>query len=385
MSAGQTRLTCLPRSLDVHHCASVSHSTLIRYRTALQSFVTFLSAGGHNPSSAAELDLLVIGFKQQNSLTCSALELLIASLEFHIPALKAQLAYTKRALKGLAREKGIKHTVPLCSGPAKLFAIHLAAAGHYRIAFGLVLQTLTGLRPSELLGLRERHILRPTVDCPRFIFRLGVGTGTKVQREQTTYLEWSRDVEVSKLLWRLVHCTHDSDFLFPLSYAQYRALLAQVGEHLQLGVRFTPHSPRAGFATEESVRGVGVASIRERGRWASEQSFKIYLDIVSASQIEASFALRGATTSLEFATQHFSSFFGRGVFGSVSHGLSSGGGDRRRRDSRATPIGAEGGRHSSAKTTQASAYHSASQGKSSGHATKETGWFQFASKLFFKP
>ena len=188
------------------------------------------------------------------------------------------------------------------------------------------MQTLTGLRPSELLALRERHILRPTVDCPRFIFRLGVGTGTKVQREQTTYLEWGCDVEVSKLLWRLVHCTHDSDFLFPLSYAQYRALLAQVGEHLQLGVQFTPHS---GFATEESVRGVGVGSIRERGRWASEQSFKICLDIVSASQIEASFALGGATTSLEFATQHFSSLFGRGVFGSVSHGLSSGGGDRR--------------------------------------------------------
>ena len=245
----------------------------------------------------------------------------------------------------------------------------------------LVLQTLTGLRPSELLGLRERRILRPTVDCPRFIFRLGVGTGTRAQREQTTYLEWGCDVEVSKLLWRLVHCTHDSDFLFPLSYAQYRALLAQVGEHLQLGVQFAPHSPRAGFATEESVRGVGVGSVRERGRWASEQSFKIYLDIVSASQIEASFALGGATTSLEFATQHFSSFFGRGVFGSVSHGLSSGGGDRRRRD----PYWSRGWTTFSQNNTDVGIPLRLPGQRQYRHATKETAWFKFASKLFFKP
>lgn len=83
MSAGQPRLTCLSRCLDVHHCASFSFSFHVDslYRIALQSFAMFLSAGGHNPSSAAELDLLVTGFKQQNSLTCSALELLIASLE----------------------------------------------------------------------------------------------------------------------------------------------------------------------------------------------------------------------------------------------------------------------------------------------------------------
>ena len=167
----------------------------------------FLSAGGHNPSSAAELDLLVIGFKQQNSLTCSALELLIASLELWkvwlIPSELWKLWHVRKA-------PNIRCPCVRVQRSCLRYILQLRGTR-------LVLQTLTGLRPSELLGLRERHILRPTVDCPRFIFRLGVGTGTKVQREQTTYLEWGCDVEVSKLLRRLVHCTHDSDFLFPLA------------------------------------------------------------------------------------------------------------------------------------------------------------------------
>ena len=58
------------------------------------------------------------------------------------------------------------------------------------------------------------------------------------------------------------------------------------------GVRFTPHSPRAGFATEESSRGVDISNIRERGRWASEQSFKTYLEV------EAAFHLGGIGTAL---------------------------------------------------------------------------------------
>ena len=185
MSGGQCTLTCLPRHLDAHHCLSVNVSTLKRYRSALSDFVAFLVQRRANPTCGAELDQLVLEFKQEQSLTLSNLELLVASLEFHLPVLKGQLVYTKRASKGLTRTRSIQHTVPLCSEPAKLLALHLTALGKHRIALGLVLQCLTGLRPSDLLGLREQHVFRPTSSCPRFIFRLGVGTGTKVQREQT--------------------------------------------------------------------------------------------------------------------------------------------------------------------------------------------------------
>ena len=379
MSGGQSTLTCLPRHLDVHHCLSVNVSTLKRYRSALSEFVAFLVQRRANPTSGAELDLLVLDFKQEQSLTLSKLELLVASLEFHLPVLKGQLVYTKRASKGLCRTRSIQHTVPLLSEPAKLLALHLAALGKHRIALGLVVQCLTGLRPSELLGLREQHVFRSTSSCPRFIFRLGVGTGTKVQREQTTYLEWERDLQVSKLLWRLVHCTESNALLFPVSYSQYRELLAQVGEHLGAGVRFTPHSPRAGFATEESSRGVDISNIRERGRWASEQSFKTYLDIVSASQVEAAFHLRGIGTALGEAIRHFSEFFGPGVFGGKVYGIPPSGGDRRRGYPSSAPIGAEGGRKTR-ETKESKAFNTASSLEAKGHATSKVGWFIHASR-----
>ena len=107
--------------------------------------------------------------------------------------------------------------------------------------------------------------MRPTPECPKFVFRLGVGGGTKVRREQVASLHWDRDPVVSALLWRLLQETFPEGDLFEASYAQYRQLLAQVGTCLGLGVQFTPHSPRAGFATEEFSRDCSVADIRQRG------------------------------------------------------------------------------------------------------------------------
>ena len=42
-----------------------------------------------------------------------------------------------------------------------------------------MVQCLTGLRPSELLGLREQDVLRPTAACPKFVLRLGVAAVQK--------------------------------------------------------------------------------------------------------------------------------------------------------------------------------------------------------------
>ena len=115
MSGSQCSLTCLPRHLNVHHCLSVNVSTLKRYCSALLDFVAFLVQRRTNPTCGAELDQLVLEFKQEQSLTLSKLELLVASLEFHLPVLKRQLVYTKRASKRLTRTRSIQRTVSLCS------------------------------------------------------------------------------------------------------------------------------------------------------------------------------------------------------------------------------------------------------------------------------
>ncbi|CAE7462480.1 unnamed protein product [Symbiodinium microadriaticum] len=75
----------------------------------------------------------------------------------------------------------------------------------------------------------------------------------------------------------------------------------------------------SGFATEEYSRDCHVADIRQRGRWASEQSFKTYLDVVSAAHVQSAFHLRGVGQAQAYSETHFADFFPSGVFKS-SHG-----------------------------------------------------------------
>ena len=256
MSGGQSAFACLPRVLDPHHIASVKASTFRCYQQCLRLFVIFLIESGANPGSAAELDLLILQYKASCHLSHSKLEQLIAALEFHLLPLKGLLPYSKRVAKGLCRVTSIRHTLPLLSGPAKLFGVLFVAAGFPCLAIGLVVQCLTGLRPSELLGLREQDVLRPTAACPKFVFRLGVGCGTKVRREQVASLHWGRDPVVARVLQQLLYEAEPESYLFNVSYAQYRGLLARAEAYLGLEKLFTPHSPRAGFATEEFFTGL---------------------------------------------------------------------------------------------------------------------------------
>ena len=148
-----------------------------------------------------------------------------------------------------------------------------------------------------------------------------------------------------------------SSVIFPVS-----ELLAQVEKHLGARVRFTSHSPRTGFTTEESLRGVNT-----------------YLDIVSTSQVEAAFHLRGIGTALVKASRHFSEFFGPGVFGGKVYGFPLSGGDRRRGHPGSAPIGAQGGRKTS-ETEKSKTFNTSASHEAKRHANPQVGWFVTASR-----
>ena len=46
---------------------------------------------------------------------------------------------------------------------------------------------------------------------------------------------------------------------------------------------YSPHSPRAGFASDGLLSGVDFVTLREEGRWLSDSSLRIYLDLVSTA------------------------------------------------------------------------------------------------------
>ncbi|OLP75372.1 hypothetical protein AK812_SmicGene44843 [Symbiodinium microadriaticum] len=282
--------------LDPLHVTTVSDSTFVRYQSAVEKFETFLLLFDADPSSAAELDEWLVLYRREAALTRSKLENTLAGIQFFAPCLRGNLPLTKKVIKGLAIEFPSKHAFPMLSRSTKFIACKLADEGEYRLGVCMLLQQATGLRPSEMLGLREHDLLRPNELVPRYVLRLGTNVGTKVGREQTTFFDPDQDPVLAMLLFRLLRATPEQGFLANCGYDHYRRVLSRLST--LLGVHYSPHSCRAGFATEAIIKGELPAVVQRRGRWYSEASFLVYIDVATAMQVEAEFRSRSLVTRM---------------------------------------------------------------------------------------
>ena len=72
---------------------------------------------------------------------------------------------------------------------------------------------------------------------------------------------------------------------------------------------YTPHSPRAGFASESISDGVPFQQVKEWGRWLVDSSLRVYIDIAATAQLEADFRLRQLGPVLKLAQERLLDFF----------------------------------------------------------------------------
>ena len=221
-------------------------------------FVAWLRDNNLNPLFPEELDDLMMEYKVDENITKSNFEALVAATEFVFPAWRGKLAWCRASLTGWKVSHETQHTTPLPRALAFLVASHLAARGNQRLAVGLVVQQAAGLRPSELLALIKEDVSLPELQLSAkrsvVVLGLGIRTGTKAKRAQTAIVEVP--LLISLLRW-VMHYTAPGDRLFPSSYSQYRKLLSEiVNVQLKLDLKITPHSPRAGFASDAISDGV---------------------------------------------------------------------------------------------------------------------------------
>ena len=97
--------------------------------------------------------------------------------------------------------------------------------------------------------------------------------------------------------------------LFPFSYAYYNRRIQQLSKQLKVGVLFSGHSPRAGFASERIARGEDRGEVQTRGRWLTASSFQIYVDITLAAQVDTEFKLRGLQQATDHCVAHWQTYF----------------------------------------------------------------------------
>ena len=192
-----------------------------------------------------------------------------------------------------------------------LISVHMSHMGHARLGAGCILQSRTGLRPMEMLSLVPTDITLPEEQDQAYAtIGLGIRTNTKLKRPQSISIQCASDPELVELLRRLKLCTPPSARLFPYSIGWYRHIISKIeGDVLGLDFHWTGHSPRAGWASDLRARGVPFTEIRELGRWLSDASLRVYLDLVSSASIAVSLRTRGFLGAIAWLKLHWLAYF----------------------------------------------------------------------------
>ena len=303
-----------PRWLDPHQAGKITDGSLQRYRKAIQPFAAWLIEMHYNPDQASEWDDLLAEYKHFRgaSLTKANFELTVAGVEFLFPRYRGQLKWARAIIAGWGVVHVPRHTTPMCAGPAHLVAVHMSSLGHPRLGAGVLIQQNLGLRPSELLSIQQQDVALPHVAqlglaTNGSIIGLGLRSGTKAKRAQSVIL---RDAALQGLLSWLVSSARPGETIVPYSYEQYRRILKRVVESgLKVNIAWTPHSPRAGFASDATAAGKSFTEIREAGRWIADSSLRTYVDIVTAASISTSLRLEGLRPAILYARANLYEFF----------------------------------------------------------------------------
>jgi len=156
-----------------------------------------------------------------------------------------------------------------------------------------VLQSCTGLRPSELLNLKQSD-LRPHWlnvghgQARKSLISLGIRRATRLGRKQWVTVDADEDSIGSLLITIFYVCTKVGGWLTTVrTVGEYNKLLHWAMKSLKIqGFCITSHSAREGWATRLRASGVSFEEVRERGRWTHNKSLRTCLDVVGAANLE---------------------------------------------------------------------------------------------------
>ena len=301
--------------MDAHLEARVRPRTILTYKRAALPFCQWVLAHFFALETSEHWDDAIMLYKQdpEVNLTKNQFSVLMTAVQFYFPRFRGQLHLCRAAADGWSLLEPVHHTVPLGQTPSKLLACHWAARSMQRLGLAAVLQSHTGLRPSELLGLLPEHVLFPSdtggdpLTAP-VLLALGVKQGTKVKRPQVAKIPADLK-ELISLLWLCRQHTAPGHRLFPFSLSTWRTELRSLDELLGFRAGWTPHSGRSGFATDSRIAGKSFEEVREAGRWQADASLRTYLDIAAAATVLVQSRLAGRSSALAWADQFWHQYF----------------------------------------------------------------------------
>ena len=112
-------------------------------------------------------------------------------------------------------------------------------------------------------------------------------------------LRFAKEQYLAECVLRLRSLTESHLRLLPHMYSAYRRILRECEDAAGIELKLTPHSPRAGFATDCVLAGENIANLRLAGRWQSDTSIRIYVGVVAALATQYQVRLRGLTEAVK--------------------------------------------------------------------------------------
>jgi len=317
-----------PRALEPGRADDISARTLLAYQRASRDFIEYCDTEHYAPHCAEEWDDLIVEWSVAKNARGSQMRELMAAIEFLFPRYKGKLHWSKARLSTLSRITPPKHAAPAGREISALYAAHMASMGRARLGLAMMTQAALGLRPGEVLKLRPDDIRRSPEASKKslVVFRLGRRVGTKVGREQFAILDVEKHASLWSAIALAISLTHLNQLIFPYAMSTYYGWLKRTEEALALDLDISPHSPRAGFASDLIAEGVPPNTVKEAGRWISDTSFRIYIDVVGALFAAQAVRLAGYGPAISWVLRHPEDYFtpeSLDVY-AVQHGASGG-------------------------------------------------------------
>jgi integrase len=199
--------------------------------------------------------------------------------------LKGKLGRAHRCLKAWSKKQITRSHPPLTWEVTVLLACSMLRGGYLGAAVGMLTAFDCYLRVSELCNIRRSHVVKHIGPRNRAFTDVAVilpQTKTGVNQSVPVW-----DHDVATILWAWVSSPHvgaSSDArVFDFSPTLLRRLIHRCCQAQRLhGIPYTPHSLRHGGATFDFMRTGDVSFVQFRGRWASMESARRYIQTTRA-------------------------------------------------------------------------------------------------------
>ncbi|CAE7214061.1 unnamed protein product [Symbiodinium sp. CCMP2456] len=277
----------LPARLQLR-TLKVTQKTLDSYHRHVQDFESWARSKGLR-TNLNNLDKRVVRYMTQLALEDAVLPSTGAYLVFGLQMLKCTgpkasfLPEAKEALAGWRKLSPGGMRLPVPEEFVYDFAYLALDEQQLEIAFAMIIQLDTYLRPSECLGLRRAHIGFPAGDRYNkwsiVVAPFDLGTATKTGKYDDSVLVADKSDRAWLTEAMQLYMAKTTDELFPsLTLAKYEKWMKQAAP--KLGYKSAcvmPHILRhAGASNDAFHRRRPLAEIQKRGRWESRKSVTRY-------------------------------------------------------------------------------------------------------------